>query len=353
MSQNIKQKIQELLNQDIEDADFTKKLKRLSYEQDNLDLRISESSSFNDAFNVALKSLDSSNNPESLFPTHFKEIDAEIGGFSPGEFVVLGGRPAMGKTQFLVNLAMNFSREIGVLYFSFDLTKETITKRFISCMTHIPMSNLMQQNLSKEMNEKVQKAATKIHQYKLFLNDTCHNSTDAFRAMCKKHIEENKVKIIFVDYLQLMSSRRFSRNREMEISQISRELKMIANDYNVCVIASSQLSRSVETRGGDKRPMLSDLRESGAIEQDADKVLFIYRPEYYGLTHDEDGESNSNKVEIIVAKNRNGALGNAKLKKDTYCTHFSDAHLMSKEFIFAMDRLKELDDSHSDLDEKI
>jgi replicative DNA helicase len=352
MSQNIKNKLQELINQDIEDFDFAKKLKRLAYEQDNIDLRINESSTFGELFQDAVKSMDSSNNIISVYPTHFTEIDRAIGGFSPGEFIVIGGRPAMGKTQFLVNLALNFAREYAVLYFSFDLTKETIAKRFISCMTHIPISNLMQQDLNVEMEHKISDASTKINQYQLFLNDSCHNSTDALRAMCKKHIEENNVKFIFVDYLQLMSSRRFSRNREIEISQISRELKMLANDYNICVIASSQLSRSVETRGGDKRPVLSDLRESGAIEQDADKVLFIYRPAYYGLTHDENGEATENRVEIIVAKNRNGALDNARLMKDTYTTHFSDFHLASQEFIFAIDRLKELDNLHTNKEDE-
>jgi hypothetical protein len=124
-----------------------------------------------------------------------------------------------------------------------------------------------------------------------------------------------------------------------------------SNDYNICVIASSQLSRSVESRGGDKKPILSDLRESGAIEQDADKVLFIYRPAYYGLTHDESGESTENRVEIIIAKNRNGALDTARLMKDNFTTHFSDFHLASEEFIFAMDRLKELNDLHTNKDE--
>jgi replicative DNA helicase len=345
MNQNIKTKIQQLLHQELDEIEFSKRLKQIAFEQDSLNVRVNESSEFKDLFQNAKDYLERNSAEQRLFPTYFFELDNVIGGFSPSEFVVIGGRPGMGKTQFLVNLALNLSKKNGVLYFSFDLNKEMITNRFISCMTKIPITFLMKQNLNTSMKDEFDKASKNIGNYQLYLNDSCHNSIEAFKTLCKKHVEENNVKFIIVDYLQLMSSRRFSRNREMEISQISRELKMIANDYNICVIASSQLSRSVETRGGDKRPILSDLRESGAIEQDADKVFFIYRPEYYNILESELGESNSGKVEIIVAKNRNGVLDSAKLSVDKNFTHFSNFHQVSTDFMFSLDRLKELDDS--------
>jgi replicative DNA helicase len=135
-------------------------------------------------------------------------------------------------------------------------------------------------------------------------------------------VEEFGVKVIFVDYLQLLSSNRYRNSRELEISHISRELKNLARDLNICVVATSQLSRSVEQRGGDKRPILSDLRESGAIEQDADKVFFLYRPEYYGFRINDMGMSNERLLELIMAKNRSGALERVRLKIDKEFTRF-------------------------------
>lgn len=344
MNTTVKSKIQHLLNQEIDEVDFIKQLKQITFEQEHATLRVKESTSIKEMFLNTQAFLENNTQEERLYSTGFYNLDEVIGGFSPSEFVVIGGRPGMGKTQFLVNLALNLSKQHGVLYFSFDLSKEVITNRFISCLTKIPSSSLMKQNLTTSMKIELEIAADSIENYQLFINDSCHNSIEVFKAMCKKHIEEDHVKFVFVDYLQLMSSRRLSRNREMELGQISRELKMLANDFNICVVASSQLSRSVETRGGDKTPILSDLRESGAIEQDADKVLFIYRPEYYGLHQNEDGESNAGKVEIIVAKNRNGVLGNAELGIDENFTQFSNYDRSVNEFVFSTNRMKELDD---------
>ncbi|MBK6953811.1 MAG: DnaB-like helicase C-terminal domain-containing protein [Crocinitomicaceae bacterium] len=152
------------------------------------------------------------------------------------------------------------------------------------------------------------------------------------------------MKIIVVDYLQLMGSHRNRYNRETEMSIISRALKNIARDLNVCVIAASQLSRSVETRGGDKRPYLSDLRESGAIEQDADKVIFLYRGNYYGLIEDENGMPTDGIAELIVAKNRSGTLDNIRMSIDSEFTRFTDLDSadLNRKFFFKNDRLNSL-----------
>ena len=143
----------------------------------------------------------------------------------------------------------------------------------------------------------------------------------------------------------MMSSNRYRNSRELEIGYISRELKNIAKDNNVCVIASSQLSRAVESRGGNKRPMLSDLRESGAIEQDADKVIFIHRPEYYGFLEDEEGNNLSGVAELLIAKNRNGRVGDVRLMVDKDFTRFKDFELVNREFSLSNYRLGELDNT--------
>ena len=171
----------------------------------------------------------------------------------------------------------------------------------------------------------------------------------AFRAHCQQHIDAHGVKIIMVDYLQMMSASKHRNSRELEISYVSRELKNIAKDLNVCLIATSQLSRAVESRGGaylSKHPQLSDLRESGAIEQDADKVIFIYRPAYYLITHDENGNDIESLTELILAKNRNGKLGTVKLQHDKNFTNYTTFKEFKNEFTFSEERLNELRDEH-------
>jgi len=249
----------------------------------------------------------------------------------------------MGKTQLLVNLALNISTTRPILYFTFDLSQFLLTNRFISSLSTISAHKILQQNLTQEEKNILMAVESKFNQYQLYINDSCNNSISNFASHCKKQIEENGVKVIFVDYLQMMSSNKYRNNRELEISHISRELKSIAKDYNVCIIAASQLSRAVEMRGGIKHPHLSDLRESGAIEQDADKVLFIYRPEYYGLTLDEDGNNTEGLTELILAKNRNGSLGTTKLQRSSNFTNYRDFEGYNNEFTFSKNRLNEID----------
>lgn len=259
-----------------------------------------------------------------IIKTGFAEFDKLFGGFGRGEFIVIGGRPSMGKTQLVVNLARNISLDSPILYFTYDLSKDLLATRFISSFTGIAVNKLLQNELTAKEKALLASIGGKFSNYQILMNDSCNSSITAFKALCQKHIEDDGVEVIIVDYLQMMSSNDFRNNRELQINYISRELKNIAKDYNVCVIASSQLSRSVESRGGEKRPQLSDLRESGAIEQDADKVIFLYRPDYYGIMWDESGDSIEGLTEIILAKNRNGSVGSVYLMRDANFTSYRD-----------------------------
>lgn len=290
-----------------------------------------------------------------LIPTGLIDLDVLIGGFYMGELIVIAARPAMGKSQLLVQLAMNISLTQPVLFFTFDLSEFNLTNRFISNFTGISVDKILQHNLTDEEKSLIISKVEQFNQHKILINDSCNNSISSFLGLCRKQIEENGVKVIMVDYLQMMSSRKKYTNREQEVSFITRELKNIAKDYNVLVIVSSQLSRAVEFRSGDKKPQLSDLRESGAIEQDADKVIAIYRPEYYEFETDINGNSSKNLVELIIVKNRNGKVGTVQVLKDEHFTAFKnyETYPTQQGFMFAQSRLNEIDDKEDKEDYNI
>jgi replicative DNA helicase len=229
-------------------------------------------------------------------------FEKQIGSINKGELIVLGGRPAMGKTQFLVHLANQVSTYHPVLFHTIDCSIANITNRFLANETGIAYLEIEQNRLNENQVVKLKHAKEQFSQKKLYLTNNSVLSWYQIKKYYQELVEYNGIEIIIIDYLQLLNDKGH-RNREHEVASIMRHLKAIAKELNVCVLVASQISRSVETRGGEKRPFLSDLRESGSIEEFADKVLFIYRPEYYGLTVNEYGESNTNKVEIIVAKN--------------------------------------------------
>lgn len=331
-------------NQNADEKEILFQLKNVLYETEFQNSNARESRSISSLVSENLNLLKSGKQSDNIILSGFKSFDKLFGGFSFGELVVIGGRPSMGKTQLLVNLALNVSANIPILYFTFDLSEFLLTNRFISSYSNIAMNHILQHNLSEEENNILTGMENKFNDHKIFINDSCNNSLSAFKAHCKKQIEENGVKIIIVDYLQMMSSNKYRNNRELEISHISRELKNIAKDHNVCVIAASQLSRAVESRGGSKHPQLSDLRESGAIEQDADKVIFIYRPEYYGLEMDEDGNNTAGLTELILAKNRNGSLGTVKLQRNSNFTNYREFEGYTNDFSFSKSRLTEIDE---------
>jgi len=264
--------------------------------------------------------------PEFILENRIVFSDQQVidvtGPFFKKELVVLAGRPAMGKTQLLVHWANLIAKNQRVLFHSLDCSISEITNRFLANETGILIHKINENKLETLELEQLQKSKNQFKDKGIFLVDSSIKSLNQLKAYYKEVVKEQKIDVIFIDYLQLYSGT-YNRNREQEISTFMRSIKEIANDLNVCIFLASQLSRSVEYRGGEKRPFLSDLRESGSIEEFADKVFFIYRPEYYGLTIDEDGETTVNSVEIIIAKNKLFGVNTLYLERDPNFTHFN------------------------------
>lgn len=250
-------------------------------------------------------------------PTGFTNLDRVTSGFHPADMIVLAARPGMGKTAFVLSLARNTAVDFnqGVAVFSLEMSSVQLVNRLIASETGLPQDKLKKGNLEQHEWTQLQSRISKLSEAPIYIDDTPALSVFDLRAKCRRLKAQHDIQMVIIDYLQLMTAGGDNKgNREQEISTISRSIKTIAKELSIPIIALSQLSRAVETRGGDKKPMLSDLRESGAIEQDADMVMFIYRPEYYGITEDEEGNPTQGTGEIIIAKHRNGGLDNIKLK---------------------------------------
>jgi replicative DNA helicase len=226
------------------------------------------------------------------------------------------------------NTAVDYN--MGVAVFSLEMSAVQLVKRLIASEARIDAQKLRKGDLKDHEFQQMHSRITKLSNAPLFIDDTPGLSIFDFRAKCRRLKQQHNIELIIIDYLQLMSAKdgKGGGNREQEISTISRSIKEIAKELNVPIIALSQLSRSVEQRGGDKRPQLSDLRESGAIEQDADIVSFIYRPDYYGITVDDDGQPNNGIGEIIIAKHRNGSLERVRLRFVPEYARFENLHEM-------------------------
>ena len=252
-------------------------------------------------------------------PTGFTKIDNLTAGFQKSDLIILAARPGMGKTAYVLSMAKNMAIQYkrGVAVFSLEMSSVQLITRLISGETGISSEKLRKATLAEHEWEQLYTKVKTLEEAPIYIDDTPAISVFDLRAKCRRLVSQHNVECIIIDYLQLMTAGSgHNGNREQEISIISRSLKSIAKELDVPVIALSQLSRAVETRGGSKRPLLSDLRESGAIEQDADIVCFIYRPEYYGLTEwdDEEGTPCTGQAEFIVAKHRNGGLDNIRLR---------------------------------------
>jgi replicative DNA helicase len=253
----------------------------------------------------------------SGIPTGFFALDKITAGWQRSDMIVIAARPAMGKTAFVLSMARNTAvdHNQGVAIFSLEMSSVQLVKRLIASETRLPAEKLRKGDLRDDEFQQLHSRISKLATAPLYIDDTPGISIFDLRAKCRRLKMQYDIQVVIIDYLQLMTAGgKTQGNREQEISSISRSIKEIAKELNVPMIALSQLSRSVEQRGGDKRPVLSDLRESGAIEQDADIVSFIYRPEYYGFMQDEDGNSNAGVGEIIIAKHRNGALDSVRLR---------------------------------------
>ncbi len=243
--------------------------------------------------------------------TGFTNLDYDTAGFQPSDLILIAARPSMGKTAFVLNIAehMAFHDNKCVAIFSLEMSKEQLVNRLLAMESHVDSQNIRTGNMSDMDWENIIESAGSIGKSRLIIDDTPGISIAELRSKCRKYKMDHGLQIIMIDYLQLMTggSGKSSESRQQEISEISRSLKSLARELEVPVVALSQLSRAVEQRP-DHRPMLSDLRESGAIEQDADMVMFIYRDDYYNKDTEKKGVA-----DIIIAKQRNGPIGTVEL----------------------------------------
>ncbi|MFL3022508.1 MAG: replicative DNA helicase [Cytophagales bacterium] len=261
-------------------------------------------------------------------PSGFIDLDNITSGWQPSDLVIIAGRPSMGKTAFVLSMMRNASidHEMPIALFSLEMSSLQIVNRLISSEAELDSDKIKKGNLKDYEWQQLLHKTDQLNNAKIFIDDTPALTILELRAKSRRLKSQHNIQCIIVDYLQLMSGEygKSSGNREQEIASISRSLKAIAKELNVPVLALSQLSRAVETRGGDKRPVLSDLRESGSIEQDADMVLFIYRADRYDITEDEDGNLTAGVAEVLLRKNRNGPTGKVKLKFIERYAKFAD-----------------------------
>lgn len=270
--------------------------------------------------------------------TPIKKLTLQTGGFRDNELIILAARPGMGKTSFALTIAIFASEgKVPIGFFSLEMSKEKLVDRILSMKGKIPGEKFTIHGLSDFDEKALEPVRKNFENLPFHIDDSSSLTIDEFQVKAKIWKRKHGIGLIVVDYLQLMSAggNQKGGNREQEISKISRGLKKVAMDLQIPVIALSQLSRDVEKRGGNKRPQLSDLRESGAIEQDADMVMFLYRPEYYGIDtwDDYNGVPSERQCEFIVAKNRNGGTVRSRMKFDPEYTLFSDLEVTEPDLV--------------------
>jgi replicative DNA helicase len=264
-------------------------------------------------------------------PTGFNSLDSMLSGLQPSDLIILAARPSMGKTAFALSIAREAARRgksVGI--FSLEMSAHQLVLRLISADAEVNLQALRSGRLTqREMNDIVAKI-DKLMNAQIYIDDSAALSPVEFRAKCRRMKIEHKIDVVIVDYLQLMHAPK-AESREREISTISHTLKQVAKELSIPVVALSQLNRGLEARA-DKRPMLSDLRESGSIEQDADVVMFVHRPEYYKIEKFEDGTSTENIAEIIVGKQRNGPVGDLRLFYNKDLARFANLTYVHSQF---------------------
>ncbi len=273
------------------------------------------------------------NQKEEITGCHsgFPSLDKITNGWQPTDLIILAARPAVGKTAFALNLARNCAmhktRPRPVGFFSLEMGASQLVQRILSAESEIPMEKISRGRLEDyEMKQLLTKGISPLETAPIYIDDSAALNVFELRAKCRRMVNKYGVGMVIIDYLQLMSgSSDKNTNREQEISGISRALKQLAKELQIPIMALSQLSRAVESRkDGNKIPQLSDLRESGAIEQDADMVMFLYRPDYYGITENEVGESNKGETHVKIAKHRNGSLDTVILQAQLHIQKFVD-----------------------------
>jgi replicative DNA helicase len=259
-------------------------------------------------------------------PTGFADLDTMTAGFQKGDLIIIAARPSMGKTAFILNIAQHaaITAQSSVAFFSLEMSKESLVQRMLTSEARVDATRVRTGRLRDDDYPRLAQAAGLLNTAPIYIDDTPAISILEMRAKARRlKSDRNDLSMIIVDYLQLMQAGGKVESRQQEVSEISRGLKALAKELQVPVVALSQLSRAVESRP-DKRPMMSDLRESGAIEQDADVIMFLYRPEYYLGPVDKDGNSLEGRAEVIVGKQRNGATGSIPLMFQKEFTRFEN-----------------------------
>ena len=262
-----------------------------------------------------IEALAQNSSPITGVPTGFADLDEKTAGFQKGDLIIVAARPSMGKTAFTLNIAQSaaISAKRAVAFFSLEMSKESLVQRMLTSEARVDASRVRTGRLRDDDYPRLGQAAGLLNTAPIYVDDTPGISILEMRAKARRlKSDRDDLSLIIVDYLQLMQGNGKTENRQQEVSEISRGLKALAKELEVPVVALSQLSRAVESRP-DKRPMLSDLRESGAIEQDADVIMFLFRPEYYYGPTDKDGNSLEGRAELIIGKQRNGATGTVQL----------------------------------------
>ncbi len=275
-----------------------------------------------DALITTLAAIEEAGKSDSEFsgvPTGFTDLDRLTSGWQPADLIVLAARPSMGKTAFVLSMARNIAVDFnqGVAFFSLEMSTKSLIQRLLAGESGLPMKSIQTGKLSADQWAHLQSTSAPLANAPLYVDETPGISVFEFRSKARRQKVQNDIKIIMIDYLQLMtagSKMDSGGNREQVVSFISRTLKAVAKDINVPIIALAQLSRAGASRGNGSKPILSDLRESGAIEQDADIVAFIHRPMYYGITHDEQGNTTEGVAELVIAKHRNGETADVKMR---------------------------------------
>ena len=280
---------------------------------------------------ATMEHLDSSEEHELLgVPTGFNYMDELTSGFQPSDMIILAARPSMGKTALALNFALNAAeRGNGILFFSLEMSADQLAYRLISRLSGVEGKRIRTKKLYGAEWGRVQEAVIRLTDHPIFIDETPGLSVAEMRSKARRAVSQHGIKMIVLDYLQLMQIPK-SDNHQLGVALVSKSIKALAKELSVPIVALSQLSRMVEQRGGDKRPMLSDLRDSGAIEQDADLVVFVYRPEMYSAT-DSEGNSNEGRAEVIIGKHRNGPTGIVNLHFDKSSGRFSEVEFHAEE----------------------
>lgn len=264
-------------------------------------------------------------------PSGFYDLDKITGGWQDSDLIILAARPAMGKTSLALELLKNPAlRGYPIAFFSLEMSNRQLYSKLQSQVSEYPLERIIRNGIEPSFQDEFYNICKPLSEAPFYVDDTAGITLFELRNKARKLKREKGIKLLIIDYLQLMTGKGY--NKENEVSEISKGLKNLAKELNIPIIALSQLSRAVETRGGDKVPQLSDLRDSGSIEQDADIVAFLHRPEYYGMTEDVEGNSTIGKAVVIIAKHRNGRTDNVTLRWIAQNTRFADMNSQVEDF---------------------